>query len=406
VIGESTPIQVADRTVLVTARSGLRRRRFTIGALLIATLVSIVAAEVMIAALPAGLKPTPLRTIETFYTRRAQWQAMTAGDSYLGFKLRPDVDMRFPFEGGAIPIRTTSHGLGGTIGFRDIGTHAPFGAIVIGDSYAFCDEVVADDCWVRRLSDRSGISLATLGVSGYSTMAEARMLKRYGASFGAPLVLVGVFPNDLADNVNFGNWSGDGSDDMTLWLQRKRAWHPVGPWLEQHSALYRLAGAALHKRTRGIHRHRENGLDLVLRFDDWWLKAVKTPERHPGWPLMKDALLDMKQTAGAMGAKLAVVVFPTKEEAYFDIARRYLPALDAADADRLPRLVTSFLTEQGILGCDVSGELRAQARQGRQLYYSVSGHFNQEGNHVAADAVQRCLAAHGLLRPQSLHATR
>ncbi len=112
---------------------------------------------------------------------------------------------------------------------------------------------------------------------------------------------------------------------------------------------------------------------------------------------MQDALLDMQQAAADMGAQLAVVIFPTKEEAYWDIARRYVPALESVDVEGLPRLLTRFLADNSIASCDVTGELREQARGGRQLYHRVSGHFNEEGNRVAATAIARCLTRHRLL---------
>ena len=403
-IDGSTRLEVADRAVAM-AKPRVKRRRVTIGLLLLGIIASVLGFELILKALPAALRPPQLRTVDTFYSRRAQWQSMITGDPDLGFKLRADVDTRFPFESGAVPIKTVSHGLG-SIGFRDIGTQAPYGAIVIGDSFAFCDEVVAEDCWIRRLSDSSGISMATLGVSGYSSLAEARVLKRYGPAFHAPLVVVAIFPNDFADNVNFDAWSREGGDDLRTWLEQKRSPHLASSWFVQHSNVYRLVDAAVNARARSIHRHREDGLNLVLRFDDWWMKIVKGAERHPGWPLMKQALLDMRDSTAAMGARLAVVIFPTKEEAYFDIVRRYVPSLEAADGDRVPRLVNAFLAEQGIFGCDVTGELREQGRRGHQLYYPISGHFNEAGNHLAAAAVERCLAAGGLLRPQSLQVTR
>jgi hypothetical protein len=355
-----------------------------------------VAFEVVLAAFPHGLLPGPLRTIETFFARRAEWKALTAGDAYLGFKLRPDVDVRWPFEAGSIAIRTTSHGLG-PIGFRDVGTQPPFGAIAIGDSFTFCDEVPAESCWVRLLANASGVSIATLGVSGYSNLAEARMLKRYGAGFAPRLVLVGVFPNDLADNVNFEKWTHSGTDDLSAWLQRARGSHPAVLWLEEHSRLYRLLAAALRSRERSIRWHREGNLDLVLRLDDWWLETVTAPERHPGWPMMQGALLDMRRAAADMHAQLVVLIFPTKEDTYWHIVRRSLPAAVAADGDRLPRLLTRFLAEHEIFGCDLAGELREHAQRGRQLYHRVSGHFNDEGNRVAASAIARCLAGQRLL---------
>jgi hypothetical protein len=371
-------------------------RRTKFAAVVAVCLLTAVAFEMALAVLPRALMPAALRTMDTFYTRRVQWAALTSGDAYLGFKLRPDVEVRFPFEGGSIPIRTTSHGHG-PIGFRDVGTRAPFGGIVIGDSFVFCDEVVAEQCWVRLLADASGVSMATLGVSGYSTLAEARMLKRYGPQFGARLVLAGVFPNDLADNVNFDDWTRSGTDDLPRWLQRARGRHPVSRWFEEHSTLYRLLTAAWRERGRDMHRHRAGGLDLVLRFDEWWIETVTAPERHAGWPLMRAGLLDMQRTATGMGAQFVVLVFPTKEEAYWDVSRRYLPALERIGVDRLPRLVTQFLADHAMVGCDLTAEIREQAARGRQLYHRVSGHFNEEGNRLAAAAVGRCLAERHLL---------
>jgi SGNH hydrolase-like domain, acetyltransferase AlgX len=395
-MGESALLEARGPSEVAAGQHRVRSRRARIGIVVLAAALTLVAFETVLAVVPRTLMPATLRTIQTFYTRRTEWRALTAGDPYLGFKLRPDVEVRFPFEGGAIPIRTTSHGQG-AIGFRDIGTRAPFGAIVIGDSFVFCDEVTADGCWVRHLADATAVSMATLGVSGYSTLAEARVLRRYGPAFNAPLVLVGIFPNDLTDNVNFDRWARSGSDDLIVWLERERGLHGPGRWLEERSTAYRLLAAALQVRERAIHRHREGNLDLVLRFDDWWMRTVTAPDRHPGWPLMRDSLLDMRQAAAAMGAQLAVVIFPTKEEAYWDIARRYVPALQGVDANRLPRLLSRFLADHAISACDVTGELREQARHGHQLYHRVSGHFNEEGNRVAATAIGRCLASANLL---------
>jgi hypothetical protein len=372
------------------------RRGTKIVILVLAIGLAPVAFEALVAVLPGALMPAAFRTITTFYTRRAQWQRLTAGDAHLGFKLRPDVEVDFPFEGGAISIRTTSHGAG-PIGFRDIGTHAPFGAIAVGDSFTFCDEVRAERCWVRRLADASGVSIATLGVSGYSTLAEARVLRRYGPAFAPRFIMVGVFPNDLADNVNFDEWARSGTDDLALWLKHMRGRQPVAQWLEEHSMVYRLVAATVRTRRRDVYRHRDGDLDLVLRFDDWWMEIFKDPERHPGWPLMRDALLDMRQAAADMQAGFVVLIFPTKEEVYWDIARRYLPASKDIDVDRLPRLLTTFLADHAITGCDLTGELREEARRGRQLYHRVSGHFNDEGNGVATAAIARCLADRGLL---------
>ena len=391
-IDQSTPVDASAGAELAVAKPRVKSWRARIGLMALATALTVVAADAVLTHFPRALMPAKLQTIQTFYTRRLEWRELTTGDRYLGFKMRPDVDLRFPFEGGAIPIRTTSYGVG-PIGFRDIGTAPPFGAIVVGDSFTFCDEVLTEACWVRRLSDATGVSMATRGVSGYSTMAEARVLERYGSAFGAPLVLVGVFPNDFADNVNFDKWTRSGTSDQVEWMERAHERHPGALWLEQRSTLYRLLVTGLRAPGPGFKQYREGDVDLVLRFHDWWVRTVKAPERHPGWALMQKSLLDMKRTTAEMRARLVVLYFPTKEEAYWDIARKHFPgSAGTVDIDAVPRLLTGFLSEHGILGCDVSGDVRAEARRGRQLYHRVSGHFNDEGNRVAATSVGRCLA--------------
>ena len=72
-----------------------------------------------------------------------------------------------------------------------------------------------------------------------------------GRRFGAPLVLVGIFPNDLADNVNFDEWARSGTDDLTVWLQRERGRHPAARWLEEHSTVYRLLRGGLARARAG-----------------------------------------------------------------------------------------------------------------------------------------------------------
>jgi hypothetical protein len=74
-----------------------------------------------------------------------------------GFTLRPGLDLGFPSEAGEIRVRTLDSGVDG-IGYRDIGTKPPFDAIALGDSFTFCDDSPVESCWVRLLSERTGLS--------------------------------------------------------------------------------------------------------------------------------------------------------------------------------------------------------------------------------------------------------
>src|SRR5215470_8108614 len=201
----------------VGSRNSAKRTPIIGGLVLLAfgVMVGLAAIEIVPRVLPR-LMPKGFRGLERIYTGRAKWEAMMVADSYFGYRPRPGLDVLYPSEGRKIPIRTTSLGLG-DIGFRDIGTHAPFEVIALGDSFAFCDDVRAEECWVRRLADATGVSVATLGVSGYSTLAEERILQRYGPQLHPRLVLLGLFPNDFNDNLDFDEWEHNGGNDFWSW---------------------------------------------------------------------------------------------------------------------------------------------------------------------------------------------
>ena len=120
---------------------------------------------------------------------------------------------------------------------------------------------------------RSGLSIADLGVNGYSNLAEARVLEKVGKTLKPKLVLVGFFPNDFKDNVHFRNWSRSGTDDYWTWMRRQRR-SDSSDWLAQNSFLYRLFDAARRYGPRSTAEYKEGNLNFVFRADDWWQGVV------------------------------------------------------------------------------------------------------------------------------------
>jgi len=374
------------------------RVRVVIGLLLF----GLVAGLAMVETLPrlfARVMPREFRGLQRVYAGRAKWQEIMVPDTYLGYRPKPELDLQFPSEGRNIPVRTTSHGLG-DIGFRDIGTRPPFRAIALGDSFTFCDDVPVETCWVRQLADLTGVSVATLGVSGYSTLAEARILERYGSQLHPRIVLQGLFPNDFNDNLDFDQWTRSGSDDFWSWRTSKEGRGMVGGWLAAHSMAYRLLEGAWHGRSDQTYHYQRDGLDLVFRVDRWWLETDegnRAQDRQRGWQLMQDALRTMHASAERIGATLVVVLIPTKEEVYWQLVQPHVPGAAGAAADRPLRVVREFCQANDIAYCDLAPALEAEARKGRQLYLRVSGHWNDEGNAIAAAAVAACLAERKLV---------
>src|SRR5262245_45054529 len=139
----------------------MTRTRRRILALCISTVFGLVLCEAFLWLVPRSLLPHEFRLLDRVYNARNAWQNMMIGDSYRGYELKPDLNIMFTSEGRLIPYKTSSHNLG-DIGFRDIGTKPPFGIVAVGDSYVLCDDVPAEACWLRHLSESTGVSAATL----------------------------------------------------------------------------------------------------------------------------------------------------------------------------------------------------------------------------------------------------
>jgi hypothetical protein len=70
-----------------------------------------------------------------------------------------------------------------------------------GDSFIWGDEVPLADGWIEQLSRRIGCRVANYGVSGYGT-DQAYLRFRRTAHDKAPVVILGIFPDDIVRNVN------------------------------------------------------------------------------------------------------------------------------------------------------------------------------------------------------------
>jgi hypothetical protein len=310
--------------------------------------------------------------------------------------LRTDLDLRFPSEGRSIPIRTQGLAVAGAedIGFRDIGTAAPFTGVALGDSFTFCDDAPPESCWVRKLSEKVGGSFATLGVNGYSNLAEARLLDKIQGMPGLRVVLVGFFPNDFKDNLHFSKWSTSGTDDYWTWMRRKRR-SDLSDALARNSILYRLFDAARRYGNRDTFEHKADGVDFVFRADAWWREVLDKPGETPGFHLAEDAFDQMAATAKRMNTRLVVLMFPFKEQVYWDVAKTYygeVKTLTEAQMDAPFTILKTSLARRGIEVCDLTGPMRERAKGGPQLYLRVGAHWTDAGNEVAATVVADCLA--------------
>lgn len=360
----------------------------------------------MVEAIPRllpGLMPKKVQAVLRIYDARSSWESMMQGDRDLGFVLKPGLDLSFPSEGRRIAIRTKSLENGpADTGIRDIGSRPPYEVVAVGDSFTFGDDSPAESAWVHRLGEKLGKSIATLGVNGYSNLAEARMLRRMAPALaGTKLVLVGFFPNDFKDNLHFRNWTESGTDDYWTWQRRNRR-SDLSEMLAEWSVTYRLFDAARRYGSRNTFEHSDGKLDFVFTGDAWWSSVIEKPGQTPGFHLAVDAMEDMHAAAAGMGAKLVVLLFPFKEQVYWPVVRRYykdnpeLGKLEEADIDAPFVALKKSLDARGIASCDLTIALRRDSEKRGQLYLRAGAHWTEEGNAAAADAIADCLSGLGV----------
>lgn len=355
-------------------------------------------AWIVLSVLPAGLGD--LQNAVMGQTRSSQ---LMQGDAFLGYHLRSGVEMAYKSEGRQVRVHTTSYGLG-DIGFRDIGMNPPFDVVALGDSFTYCDDISPEGCWLRLLGEKTGLSVADLGVPGYSTLGEARMLERYGVRLHPRIVLVTVLANDFRDNEQFDQWLRSGSDDFPKWLGQTRRKGAVGDTLARHSIVMRIFLAARRANSRQMVKYKDDTLDLAFSFDAWWIRVTQRGEQSLGFRLLQQGLLAMQAQTEQVGAQLVVLLLPSKEEVYWHIARQYVN--QALDVDHPRTVVREFCEAKGIRVCDLTGRLRTEALAGQQLYLRVSGHWSEAGHSVAADGVAACLREQGLLTAATAYRTR
>lgn len=160
----------------------------TVPALLVAMVLSAIAIEVWVRA-----RWDEQRGLPGFYL----------SDPELGQRLSPNYDGWF----AGVPVHINA------LGFRDSRDYAldkapnTFRILVLGDSVTFGHGALSDTTYPFLFEQRLKAwrpdvdwQVWNLGVPGYNTVTELKLLERVGRSYRPDLVVVGFYENDLTDN--------------------------------------------------------------------------------------------------------------------------------------------------------------------------------------------------------------
>lgn len=333
-----------------------------------------------------------------------------------------------PWLGHRIEPNTTGHD---ALGFRNRAAPAQADIVAIGDSNTYGVSAAREGAWPQQLSVALGQPVYNMGLGGYGPLQYLQLARTTAKSMQPKVLLVGFYyGNDLMDghlvaHAN-GHWKDYRRTEQAAEPEAALAPADAAPrkrfeglrdWLSRHSVFYSVLRATVLQRFAAREREamaRAAPPDRMWPWVDPEAPSVRTtftpqtrlsavdpalPAVREGLDIAKRALGELQAEARAQGARLVVLLIPTKERAYC----RYLQAHPAAPPPAsLARLceaepaaaaeLMAFLDREGIERLDLVPVLEAKIDQHVQLYpLDADGHPQASGYGVIAEAVARQL---------------
>jgi lysophospholipase L1-like esterase len=261
-----------------------------------------------------------------------------------------------------------------------------FRIVVMGDSIAFGYGVSLEHSFAKRLEQgltarapAQPIEVLSLGVNGYNPYTEAALFADVGVRYHPDLVLVEFCINDLNDpTMHFDTQTvlqlGNVPDLAFPDPARRKT--PETPSLAARAcARSRLCSFVLDHLTTPS----RDGETIAAG-----LKSHDDPSAGElSW--LRERYADMARTAGAVGARFAVIVFP------------YSTQVDGSVPDTVGRRIAAVGDEAGWSTIDLLPAFLQSKRDGAGRLFIDLWHPNDAGHRVAADALVSELTCRGLV---------
>lgn len=384
--------------------SSTKRRWFVAGALALGLLVALAGAELSVRLL------RPL-FIPQFAVEEN------------GSVLRPD-----PVFGFVVTPGSRGHD---AWGFKNDAVPTTTDIVALGDSHTYGIYGTHVD-WPHILASTTEHSVQNMGVWGYGPVEYLGLLPK-ALSLHPKVVVVAVYLGNDVFNAYDAAYHRDswkdlrdpGFSDATpvtarTFKETHIAFRGLRDFVRAHSALYKLVGDGTRllreevglasPRTVGTRDWSTGDPDASLIFDA--VPAVKTkfwsasrikgvdlsrPEIGEGLAVTKRVFLRMRAEAAAGGARLIIVLIPSKEEVYAPLVKD--AGLANADFDasvrnesRIREDLLDFCRTHALSCADGLPELTRRVAQGTALYrYHWDEHPAPSGYEVYADIVGRAL---------------
>jgi hypothetical protein len=287
-----------------------------------------------------------------------------------------------------------------------------------GDSFVFGAEVAAQDGWVERLAHLLGCRVANYGINSFGTDQSLVRLRR-NQNDEAPVVLLGIFPEDVMRNVNQYR-AFVGYDPQPAWLKGRFLLDGAGAlsWVarphvdaEEFARLNRTPAAFLPHEYL-LPDSRDGPITVGFPYTLALMRLLTSPRvwtrltGHPLWTRFFDpdhasgalpltvALVDaFVHEAARRGKRTLVVMLPGAQSFALRPAQgpmEYAPLVDALTAksidvfDAAPAMTAALGGQSYCLLFSQAGECR--------------GHYGVMGSNILAETVAAELTRRGLVR--------
>jgi hypothetical protein len=319
-------------------------------------------------------------------------------DPEIGWTGAPGVDRAFQLHFGERTLPGTARVRQNRLGLR--GAEIPLERspgkrriVVLGDSFLWGWGVDDEATFSSRLSALTGAEVVTLACSSYGTIQEMLLFERSGAAYRPDVVILGVFANDLDDNVDsyagrrpYGTLSESGTLVLENEPVARRLESPLRVWLYDHSKAVLFLGDRWQRFVAMLHgAGRSTARPYVPRS---LFRDDSGYDRK--WEVTRAALERLERSIHGAGATMVILAISHPIQVLDD--RRKLDAADLGrseselDLDRTIDLLRAFAAERDAPFLDLRDALR-HARdpynERPEFHWTAAGH--DAAAHAAAD---------------------
>lgn len=354
--------------------------------ILLGLFAALLIAEAMLQLFPLPNRFTLLRKLEGL------WEP----DYDLLLKLRPGLDVHvwehpeFDFK-----IQTNQMGL------REAELTPPAPIAAIGDSFTFGFGVDQYESWPEQLEHLSQRQVANLGWAGWNSHVYPAAIRRYAIPLDAEIWIWMFYINDLAESHSAFEFHASGAENYLEWAPEARfnlteIRFPYNLRLLQAFAV--LSNPEL-RYLPGSGDGEFEGLELSMRYSayPWEMTDPTDPAVTTGWNLTEEALREAQTMASEHDASLVVVFAPSREHVYWHYLESAMPGFNIHQLDDVESRLSMFCDANQIRYLNLLPAFRAQAEEGRMLYFPSDGHWNAAGHASAAEEIYRFLVEEKLI---------